>query len=82
MASIVVGIVDCDSLEEEETLNKGGDPLRALCREEVGSFDQFLRRWGAEQPEGSLSHDYADGLAPWERDVIAGFLYQKAMGRF
>ena len=82
MANVLVGIVDCDSPEEEEALNKGGDPLRTLCQKEVESFDQFLRQWGSEQTPGSIGNDYAEGLAQWERQVVEGFLYQKIMGRF
>lgn len=71
--------VESDNPQE---LSNGGDPLRALCQEEAESFDRFLRAWGEDQPEGSLERDYANGLAPWEKTVVAGYLYQKAMGRF
>jgi hypothetical protein len=73
MARIAVELSDFESPEEQEALGKGGDPLRALCQKEVESFDQFLRGWGG---------DYADGLVKWERAVVEGFLYQKALGRF
>ena len=79
MANIVVKLSDSSSPEEVEALGKGGDPLRALCQKEVESFDQFLRRWGSESPEG---RDYVDGLARFERAVVEGFLYQKLLGRF
>ena len=79
MAKIVVGMVDFEPPEEEETLSKGGDPLRSLCRKEVESFDAFLRNWAAEDPAGG---EYQEGLAKWELRVIEGFLYQKIMGRF
>lgn len=77
MANITVHL-DCTP-EEKTTLAKGGDPLRALCRKEVESFDRFLQEWGADQLEGA---DYAQGLAKWERSVVEGFLYQKLLERF
>ena len=79
MAKIVVELSDLSDPEEAASLGKGGDPLRALCQKEVESFDQFLRQWGSEAPEG---RDYVDGLVRWERSVVEGFLYQKLMGRF
>lgn len=78
MAQISVKLED-PSREEYDALDKGGDPLRTLCRKEVESFDQYLRQWGSESPEG---RDYADGLVRWERNVVEGYLYQKLLGRF
>lgn len=79
MPNIAVGMVDFDSPEEEEILSKGGDPLRDLCRNEVESFDAFLKDWATKDPAGDF---YSEGLALWERRVVEGFLYQKLMNRF
>jgi hypothetical protein len=46
--------------------------LLALCRKEVDAFDRHLRVHGGV---------YANGLAPFERNVLEGFIYQKARGR-
>ena len=81
MAKIVVDISDC-SPDEKETLHKGGEVLRDLCQKEADSFDSFLKQWGTAQPKGSIERDYMHGLAPWERSVVAGYLYQKALERF
>jgi len=81
MANIVVDISDCSS-DEKESLTNGGGPLLDLCQKEVDSFDQYLKQWGSSYPEGSMERDFADGLAQWERTVVAGYLYQKALGRF
>ena len=75
-------VVDIDCSPDEKELLSGGDHLKDLCQKEVESFDQYLRQWGSAQPEGTMARDYADGLAQWEKQAVAGYLYQKAMGRF
>ena len=68
MSRITIKITD-DELAQ--TVAAGGEPLRALCRQEVENFDQYLRRYGSE---------YQDGLAKFERLVLEGYLYQKIRG--
>jgi len=60
-----------DTPEELEVVAKGGEPLIALCRNEVDNFDRHLRTFG---------HEYRDGLAKFERLAIEGYLYQKLRG--
>jgi hypothetical protein len=81
MRNITVTVTDVDPIQQE-ALGKGGEPLRTLCQKEAESFDAFLRQWGESQPPDSIERDYASGLAPWEKTVIAGYIYQKILGRF
>lgn len=60
-----------DTAEELEVVAKGGEPLIALCRNEVDNFDRKLRAFG---------HEFSDGLAKFERLAIEGYLYQKLRG--
>lgn len=57
--------------DEVSALDKGGEPLRDLCRKEVDRFNDYLQVYGGE---------YAEGLARFERFVIEGYLYQKLRG--
>lgn len=56
---------------EDQTVANGGEPLKALCREEVEKFHQYLLKFGGE---------FKDGLAKFERVAIEGYLYQKIRG--
>ena len=56
-----------------ESVADGGQPLIDLCRKEADTFDSYLRGCGIMQ--------YEDGLAKWERECLAGYLYQKVRGR-
>ena len=57
--------------EEKAALRNGKEPLRVLCRKEVDRFDLYLR---------TNDHQFSEGLAPFERLVLEGYLYQKVRG--
>ena len=63
-----------------EKVAKGGQPLLDLCLEEAESFSTFLHEYAVESKDRDASM-YADGLADWEKKAIAGYLYQKTLGR-
>jgi hypothetical protein len=65
-----------DDAESQQLVSEGGPPLRDLCRKEAELFDTYLRTAGAE-----VDAVWADGLASWEREAIAGYIYQKLRGR-
>jgi hypothetical protein len=48
-----------------------GDSLRGLCRKEVERFELYLKKSDAW---------FSEGLAPFERLAIEGYLYQKLRG--
>ena len=63
-------VVETD--EERAASKEGGQVLINLCRKEADSFDTYLRGCGIEL--------YEDGLAKWEKEALAGYLYQKIRG--
>jgi hypothetical protein len=61
--------VEVPDPSNQEIVAKGGDPLKTLCLEEARAFS----RWMAENEP-----NFADGLASWERQAIATYLYKKS----
>ena len=59
----------------------GGRPLRSLCLKEAESFSDFLKKYARESGDREASI-YYEGLADWEIQVVAGYIYQKVCKRF
>lgn len=56
------------ALSPEPDVPVKGDVLRTLCRQEAAAFSDWLRE---NEP------NFADGLADWEQQAIAVYLYKK-----
>ena len=70
MTKIVLAL-DGDPSAVEDVLKGGSQLLRDLCRKEVESFDEYLRR---------VDPQFTDGLSKWESLVVQGYIYQKLKG--
>lgn len=55
----------------QEMVRTGGSSLRDLCQKEAAAFSDWLR---ANEP------NFRDGLANWERQILAVYLYKKSRG--
>lgn len=55
----------------QEIVAKGGVPLKNLCQKEAQSFSDWLR---ANEP------NFSEGLAEWERHIIAVYLDKTSRG--
>lgn len=57
--------------EHQKIVDKGGDALKRLCREEAVAFSDWLRE---NEP------NFQDGLADWERHIISVYLDKTSRG--
>ena len=70
--------VDCclsgTSLKDKPFVQEGTTALKKVCEAEAELFHKYLCSCGEKE--------YENGLADWEKSVVAGYLYQKLKNRF